>query len=515
MILEREHLQFRHRSRLTHRSAVSEIVAAILMILIVLAVASLIFVYASTSLSTFGTGLSDLFTNSGNSLAEQMSVEQVVFNLTSGPPPYVPVTIANSQTSATPAPFQQSVTIDPASYTSIEATDLGNIRFFTTFSSNVFSGPLDSWLESFSGSFTANTATSATFWLNLPSGIGASSAITIYMVFEPTSTEFDGSIAGEAPQLSTAYGTYDNGANVFTLYGGGGAGGWGGFTFVGGSWNTNKGYLSQTSTTGSFGGGPTALIESQSFSNLGSYVLDSAFNYTTQSVARVGIIAVATPIGTPDTLGYRFIGQQSKNNGPGFLSCLNDLVAWVASNSYQGSTSTAYTMSIADSAGTWIGSLYPGFKTSVSPVATLAPTAYTAANQQGATTGYVGVSAGYYTGATVVGNPMSIMWFRMRALPPGNVMPSTTAGLPKIGSQPGANLYVRNAGTNPITIAAVYVQNVTTNAFVGSFQLSPALTVSPGSFEDIAVSFKPTTGATYSFTVTTQLGTSVLAYGVS
>jgi len=484
------------------------------MLIVVLAVASIIFVYSSTSLSSFGSGLSNLLTNQGNSLAEQMSVEQVVFNLTSGPPPYVPLTITNSQISASPAPFQQSVTIDPALYTSIEATDLGNVRFFTTFSANTFSGQIDSWLESFSGSITPNTATSALFWLNLPSGIGASTAITIYMVFEPTSTGFDGSIAGEAPELSTTYGVHDNGANVFTLYGGGGSGGWSGFTFVGGAWSTTNGYLSQTATTGSYGGGPTALIESQSFAASGSYVLDSAFNYTTQAVARVGIIAVATPIGTPDTNGYRFIGQQS-SNGPGFISFLNDQVAWVKSNTYSGSTSTAYAMSITDSAGTWSGSLFPGFTTSTSPVAPLAQTAYTTANMQGATNGYVGISAGYYTGATVVANPVSVMWFRMRALPPNNVMPSSSAGSSHAGSQPGANLYVRNAGTNPITLAAVYVQNTTANTFVGAFQLTPPVTVNPGSFENIAISFKPSTGATYSFTVTTQLGTSILAYGVS
>ncbi|MHB8702289.1 MAG: archaellin/type IV pilin N-terminal domain-containing protein [Nitrososphaerales archaeon] len=497
-----------------HRNAVSEIVATVIMLVIVVALGVIIFVYATTGLTSFGTGFSNLLGNSGNAIAEQISVEQVTFNLTSGPSPYVPITITNSQTLATPAPFEQSMTINPSQYTSLEGTDIGNIRFFATFSGSAFSNPIDSWLESFSGSSSANTALSATFWLNIAAGIGASSAITVYMVFEPTSTEFDGSVAGEAPQLSPTYGVYDNGANVFTLYGGGGATGWSAFTFVGGTWDTTKGYLEQTSTTGNFGGGPTALIESTSFSNAGSYVLESAFNYTTQAVARVGIIAVGTPVAGPDVQGYRFIGQQS-NNGPGFLSFLNDLKAWVVSNTYSGSVSTDYTMQVVDSAGTWSGALYPGFSTSSSPLTTLASTPYVVSNNQGATTGYVGISASYYTGSAVVGNPMSIQWFRMRALPPNSVMPSQSLGTSHVGSQPGANIYVRNTGVNSVTIAAVYVQNITANTFVGSFQLTPTVTISPGSFQDIALAFKPTTGPTYSFTVTTQLGTSVLAYGIS
>jgi hypothetical protein len=38
------------------------------------------------------------------------------------------------------------------------------------------------------------------------------------MVFNSLSTEFDGSVAGEAPQLSHSYAQYDNGANVFSFY---------------------------------------------------------------------------------------------------------------------------------------------------------------------------------------------------------------------------------------------------------------------------------------------------------
>ncbi len=38
------------------------------------------------------------------------------------------------------------------------------------------------------------------------------------MAFEPTSTNFDNNYWGEAPTLSSTYGQYDNGANVFAAY---------------------------------------------------------------------------------------------------------------------------------------------------------------------------------------------------------------------------------------------------------------------------------------------------------
>ncbi|HEV2139154.1 MAG TPA: hypothetical protein VGR53_09960, partial [Nitrososphaerales archaeon] len=136
---------------------------------------------------------------------------------------YVAIALNNGQTSPTPAPFEQKVVIGASTYSSIEASDLGNIRFQSTASPSgcstgcAFSGPLNSWLES-CASTPCNSATNTVFWVKLPNGIAASATLTIYMVFASTSVEFDGSIAGEAPNISTPYGLYDNGANVFTFY---------------------------------------------------------------------------------------------------------------------------------------------------------------------------------------------------------------------------------------------------------------------------------------------------------
>ncbi len=127
----------------------------------------------------------------------------------------LPITITNSQTSSTPNPFQQKITWNPSTYSSYEASDLGNIRFYSDSSCNT---PLYAWLESCTPSLS-NTATSATAWVRLTSPISSGGGtLTIYMAFLPTSTTYDGNYWGDSPNLSTTYGQYDNGANVFNFY---------------------------------------------------------------------------------------------------------------------------------------------------------------------------------------------------------------------------------------------------------------------------------------------------------
>ena len=132
-----------------------------------------------------------------------------------GTNPYVPITLTNNQGSATPTTFQQKVTWNPSSYSTYEASDLGNVRFCAD---SACATTLDAWLESCTPS-CATSATSASAWVKLTSAIGASGGTkTIYMEFLATSTTFDGNFWGEAPNIPATYGTNDNGANVFTAY---------------------------------------------------------------------------------------------------------------------------------------------------------------------------------------------------------------------------------------------------------------------------------------------------------
>ncbi len=156
---------------------------------------------------------------SGNAISGQ--TVQVPFSQV---PCYVNITIDSTGGSAS-AGFQQMLQFNPSSYHNYEVSDLGNLRFYQG------NTGLYSWCES----GCTSGSTSAIFWVKtngLSSGMNAN-AIT--MDFEPplgNKGQYSGPSghAGEAPQLSSSYGQYDNGANVFEFYD----------NFSGSSLNTNK-----------------------------------------------------------------------------------------------------------------------------------------------------------------------------------------------------------------------------------------------------------------------------------
>lgn len=123
---------------------------------------------------------------------------------------YVPVKITNTQSSNTASPFQQKVIVNSSLYRGREAGNLDNIEFFYANDSIVHS-----WLES----GNTNTSTNTTYWLNISAGISAHSSITVYMGFANLTTNLlNNQTTGEAPQLSSTYAQYDNGASVFNNY---------------------------------------------------------------------------------------------------------------------------------------------------------------------------------------------------------------------------------------------------------------------------------------------------------
>ena len=119
---------------------------------------------------------------------------------------YEPITITNTQSSATPNPFQQMVnfTSSDNGWTSISTGNFGqNVEFF------YYNGTIiPSWLENY-------TSTNAIWWLKIAAIPGGSSE-TVYVGFAPTSTNLFNTVNdGEAPQLSPTYGEYFNAQNVF------------------------------------------------------------------------------------------------------------------------------------------------------------------------------------------------------------------------------------------------------------------------------------------------------------
>ncbi len=134
---------------------------------------------------------------------------------------YVPITLTNSQSTATPAPFQQMVNISESAYSSY-LTYNGNFANFEFFTSS--GTVIPAWIES------SNSGKLIT-WVKLPKGIPAESNTIIYLGFASTSSNLLSSSGttgiGEAPQLScgstptsscSTYAEYDDGAKVFNFY---------------------------------------------------------------------------------------------------------------------------------------------------------------------------------------------------------------------------------------------------------------------------------------------------------
>ena len=131
---------------------------------------------------------------------------------------YEPITITNSQSSATPNPFQQMVNFTSSGngWTSISTGNFGqNVEFF------YYNGTIiPSWLENY-------TSTNAIWWLKI-AAIPAGSSETVYVGFAPTSISLFNTVNdGEAPQIPCGstptsscsnYAEYDDGASVFNYY---------------------------------------------------------------------------------------------------------------------------------------------------------------------------------------------------------------------------------------------------------------------------------------------------------
>ncbi len=147
----------------------------------------------------------------GTSFVVVSSLPQASGSAPSGIIYQVPINIDNTQTSATPNPFQQMVNISISTFSSYIYDNNTSANFEFYYSNGTV---IPAWIESVSG-------TTITVWLKLYS-IPASTTITIYLGFASKSTNLLSSSGttgiGEAPQLSKTYAQYDDGASVFNNY---------------------------------------------------------------------------------------------------------------------------------------------------------------------------------------------------------------------------------------------------------------------------------------------------------
>ena len=123
--------------------------------------------------------------------------------------PFLYMSIQNTQPISTSSPFQQEIIFNADNYTQYESSNLGNIRIL-----NSSNQQIDFWCQS--GCY--NTSTQTIIFMKIPNGINADSSKEYKLEFLNKTVNYNGTTAGEAPQLSPVYAEYDNGANVFNSY---------------------------------------------------------------------------------------------------------------------------------------------------------------------------------------------------------------------------------------------------------------------------------------------------------
>ncbi|MEM3555040.1 MAG: hypothetical protein QXU79_04435 [Candidatus Micrarchaeaceae archaeon] len=336
------------------------------------------------------------------------------------------ISITNNQSSATPAPFQQLITINPSLLGSANfSTDLGNIRFYAD---SAFTQPLYAWVES----GNSNTSTATNIWVKLPNGIPANSSITIYMKLESVGTEYDGVYMGEAPHLSSTYAQYDNGSNVFSLYANGNTP-ISDFTVTSGVTLTQATGVAYGSTTinalkltgyTSVSGTIDFYLNTQSLSASQSYIAEGngQWNTSAQSGDTNIVSLIQSPSSSPNAIGVGGI--------PGYGNVYFDQ-EYITAGTY-----TADKNPQGTAGQLWVyGSLtYIAGSTTFSGYT--APQLYsTSGGYSGSTTNPISsTGSNIYLG--IIGSQNSSYpinaywnWLRVRTYPPNGVMPSINVGI--------------------------------------------------------------------------------------
>jgi hypothetical protein len=351
----------------------------------------------------------------------------------------VPVTIQNSQSIATPEPFQQLVTVDSASFAKFEAPNLQNVEFLGG-NGNV----LPSWLESGNNSSSSQSL----YWVKLVTGIPADSSVTIYLAFAAPSTSlFNDLTTGEAPQLSagaspglsSTYGIYDDGATVFPVY----------QNFA----NVNPPYPSDSPvippgwyTSGT--GGSCSYV----FANSKNGLFLSGVNGC--GAVYLGSNISVNPSVTVDEQLTMYQATGTDWQAPLVLSSSNSsysplsqaAVEWSDNNAACNSVNTAATLGVTAGPGgsmlQSLGSPSLSFVLSLSSSAvSLNYTAvYSPAGGVYTTSGYLALSV--FTSSSC-GSSILGWWVRERATPPNGVMPTavvnaTSPGLSSVSISPAA-----------------------------------------------------------------------------
>ena len=309
------------------------------------------------------------------------------------------IDIYNSQGMATGSNFQQTITVDSASpsFASEEDPNLQNVEFFYANCTVI-----PAWIES----GNSNSATNTIYWLKLPASIPAYNHGSIFIGFMPLETNnfLNSSILGEAPQLSSTYGQYDNGADVFNYYN----------NFV----DSAAGWVASNGTAATENNGLTLTFSRNGYFVGPSETYGTAFDVDVISDAEIniGYINTAKPIS--------FLGGTAWES---------TVIREACSNTYPDQINQS---AEANACGISHGSILPGTESATgifsiipySPSSSFQYIGYiTGSSSQPITTDTPGYPApvGFAqmrSGAQI--NSISIQWARVRNAPPNGVMPS-------------------------------------------------------------------------------------------
>ena len=331
---------------------------------------------------------------------------------------YVPIILSNSQSSATPSPFQQMIQINEGNYANYIAYNgkIANFEFFTQ------SGQiLPAWIES-------NNSDTLTVWVKLPNGIPASSSLAIYLGFASKSTNLLSSSGtsgiGEAPQLSSTYAEYDDGASVFNFYD----------NFAGTTLNSHWSVV-QSSATTNINNGLTVEITSGS---TGYYIIYSTATLTPPFIAEdlFSTTAFAINIRTYNPT----LSASNTQTNPAADASSSNVIDWSINsansgywNAQQGDSSAYFASSTGNNgaASNWLlGIGYTGstnYWYGFNGATQTNYYTYTSSSTDTPTGSlYLGLGANWASVSTNIN--IKYTWVRVRAYPPNGVMPSVSFG---------------------------------------------------------------------------------------
>ena len=315
---------------------------------------------------------------------------------------YANVIISNSKSTAAPSPFQQEVQIPESDYSNYISYNgvSANFEFFSG------SGTIiPAWIES-------NSSGTLTVWLSLANGIPASNSITVYLGFAPTATNLlsnsGTSGIGEAPELSSTYAEYDDGADVFPdYYSGASSSGW-----------TIAGTAGQTSSAPS--GAPFGTNALYALNSVGNYLYTVANGQSSNT-----IIEYYTYINRLNDVYFLEnsggSGQMARQGGTGWygIAATASWTSWSGppdSGSWSGEWVLVGIVVADGSATQYLSTTLGNYGSELGQNPSNTYTVSNNGNYLGLIGDYGGTSDEYWNGVIV------------RAYPPDGVMPSVTLG---------------------------------------------------------------------------------------